>query len=143
MNIATEQVQAHVPVTIMKLQGELDASSYLDVIAGAKQLYQAGTRNLLLDLSDVSFMSSSGLVALHSVATLMRGQEPLDPEAGWSAMHSIANDIETAGGYEAHLKLLNPQPRVEKTLDITGFKNILEVFIDKQAAVTAFEAIKD
>lgn len=143
MNITTEQVQAHAPITIMKLHGELDASSYLDVIAKARELYQAGTRNLLLDLSDMSFMSSSGLVALHSVATLMRGQEPMDPEAGWSAMHSIAHDIETAAGHEAHLKLLSPQPRVEKTLAITGFNNILEVFTDKQAAITAFDEIRD
>lgn len=138
MNIATEQVQAHEPVTVMKLEGELDASSYLDVIAKAKELYQAGTRNLLLDLSDMSFMSSSGLVALHSVATLMRGQEPLDAEAGWSAMHSIAHDVETAAGYETRLKLLNPQPRVEKTLDITGFNRILESFSDRQAAIDSF-----
>jgi len=138
VNITSEQIQAHVPVTIVKLQGELDASSYLDVIARAKELYQEGTRNLLLDLSEMSFMSSSGLVALHSVATLMRGQEPLDPEAGWSAMHAIAHDVETAAGYEAHLKLLNPQPRVEKTLEITGFNHILETFTDRQAAVDSF-----
>lgn len=138
MNITFEQVQARVPVTIMKLQGELDASSYLDVIAQAKELYQAGVSNLLLDLDELSFMSSSGLVALHSIAMLMRGQEPLDPEAGWGAMHSISHDLESAAGYEAHLKLLNPQPRVAKTLEITGFNNILETFTDRQAAISSF-----
>ncbi|HEX6386707.1 MAG TPA: STAS domain-containing protein [Anaerolineae bacterium] len=138
MNITTEQVQGQEPVTVMKLEGELDASTYLDVIARARELYQAGTRNLLLDLSEVPFMSSSGLVALHSIALLMRGQEPLDAEAGWSAMHSIAHDVENAAGTEAHLKLLNPQPRVEKTLDVTGFNSILEVFTDRQAAIDSF-----
>ena len=39
----------------------------------------AGTRQLVIDLSNVSFLSSSGLVALHSAALVMRGDEPPSP----------------------------------------------------------------
>ncbi len=138
MNITVEQAQDKVPVTIMHLQGELDASCYLDVIEKAKELYQAGTRNLLLDLSEMSFMSSSGLVSLHNIAMLMRGESSPDPEAGWGAMHSMADTIERAVGYEVHCKLLNPHPRVEKTLAITGFNNIFEVFTDRAQAIASF-----
>jgi anti-anti-sigma regulatory factor len=138
MNITVEQAQGKVPVTIMRLQGELDASCYMDVIEKAKELYRAGTRDLLLDLSEMPFMSSSGLVSLHSIAMLLRGQEPPDPEAGWSTMHSMADSVEGASGYEAHCKLLNPHPRVEKTLAITGFNNIFEIFTDRAKAIAAF-----
>jgi anti-anti-sigma factor len=138
VNITTEQTQGNVPVTIMKLQGELDASCYLDVIEKGRELYAAGTRDLLLDLSELSFMASSGLVALHSIALLMRGEEPPDPEGGWSAFRAIGLDTESGAGYEAHCKLLDPQPRVLKTLEVTGLKRILEVFTDREAAVASF-----
>jgi len=138
MNMTTEQVHSPVPVTVMKLTGDLDASSYLDVIAAAKQLVQTGTRDLLLDVSEMKFMSSSGLVALHSIAMLLRGEAPSNPEEGWSAMHAISREVEKAAGFETHLKLLNPQPRVAKTLDVTGFARIIQVFTDREAALASF-----
>jgi anti-anti-sigma regulatory factor len=138
MNITVEQVQANIPVTIMHLEGELDASCYMDVIEKAKELYQADTRNLLLDLGEMPFMSSSGLVSLHNIAMLMRGEQPPDPETGWGAMHAMAESVEGASGYEIHCKLLSPHPRVEKTLAITGFNNIFEVFTDRSKAIASF-----
>lgn len=138
MNITVQQIQAKVPITIMQLEGELDASCYIEVVDKAKELYEAGTRNLLLDLSEMSFMSSSGLVSLHNIAMLMRGEEPPHPEAGWGVMHSMADNVENATSYEAHCKLLSPQPRVEKTLTITGFNNIFEVFTDREQAIASF-----
>lgn len=138
MNITTTQVQGKVPVTMMKLHGELDASCYLDVIAAAKKLAQQGVHDLLLDLSDMTFMSSAGLMALHSITMLMQGKEPPNPEDGWGAMHDIAHDVDQSTGYAAHTKLLRPQPRVAKTLTITGFDQILQVFNDQDEAVASF-----
>ena len=140
MKITSETVQAAVPVTIMKLEGELDASCYLDVIAAAKDLYDAGTRNLLLDMSDVSFMASSGLVALHSIVLLLRGEELPNLDDGWGAMHALAHDAEDSAGYETHCKILNPHPRVAKTLNLTGFDGFVQVLTDRETAVASFVA---
>lgn len=123
-------------ITILDLDGELDASNYLDVIARVRSLYESGTRHLVIDLTDVRFLSSSGLVALHSAALVMRGDEPPDPELGWSAFHAIATDVEQ--GFESCCKLANPQPRVRKSLEITGFGQFLEIFDDTDAAVASF-----
>jgi anti-anti-sigma regulatory factor len=136
MDIIVSQAEGRVPVTIMALQGELDASNYLDVVARAEDLYEAGTRDLLVDLTDLSFMASSGLVALHSIALIMRGEEPPDPEHGWGAFRALARDKE--GGYEPHCKLCNPQPSVAKTLKMTGFSTFLEVYTDPEAAISSF-----
>jgi anti-anti-sigma regulatory factor len=136
MDVVVSQAESRVPVTIMALQGELDASNYLDLVARARGLYEAGTRDLLLELSDLSFMASSGLVALHSIALIMRGEEPPDPEHGWGAFRALAKDKE--GGYEAHCKLCNPQASVAKTLEMTGFNTFLEVFADPEAAISSF-----
>jgi anti-anti-sigma factor len=139
MNMTTAQQQGGgSPVTVMKLTGELDASCYLDVIAAARQLYTQGTRNLLLDLSDMTFMSSAGLMALHSITMLMQGKEPPNPEDGWGAMHNIAHDVDQTTGFAPHCKLLRPQPRVAKTLTITGFDQILQVFTDEAEALGSF-----
>ena len=111
MEISTYPIADPIPVQVMTLRGELDASNYLDVIERVRALYEAGARQLVIDLSNVSFLSSSGLVALHSAALVMRGDEPPSPDLGWSAFHAIASDVEQEG-FETCCTLVNPQGRV-------------------------------
>ena len=82
MQTRVERVEANVPVTVMALDGELDASNYLHLVDDVRELYAAGTRALLIDLTDLSFIASSGLVALFSIVKVMNGEEPPDPEYG-------------------------------------------------------------
>jgi len=133
MHLTTESVQGRVPVTILSIHGALDASNYEDVISQARQLYSTGAHYLLLDLSDMIFMSSSGLVALHSIALLLRGAALLDPEMGWQAFHSMGHDRDS--GAQPYVKLLNPQPKVMQTLQITGMTDFFEVYSDRQTAI--------
>ena len=136
MQITVDQIQSRAPVTILAIHGDIDASNYEQVIAKARELYAAGARYLLLDLSDVPFMGSSGVVALHSIALLMRGETPPDPEAGWQAFHSI--DHARAGGIQQHVKLLGAQPKVSRTLQMTSMSDFFEIHTDKQAAIASF-----
>lgn len=136
MHITVDQVQSRVPVTILAIHGDLDASNYEQVIAKARELYDAGARHLLLDFGDMPFMGSSGVVAIHSIALLMRGEQPPDPEAGWQAYHSI--DHARGGGVQTQVKLLNPQPNVSRTLQMTSMSDFFEIYTDTQAAVASF-----
>ena len=136
MQITVDQIQSRVPVAILAIHGDLDASNYEQVIAKARELYAGGARYLLLDLSDMPFMGSSGVVALHSVALLMRGETPPDPESGWQAFHSI--DHARAGGVQQLVKLLGPQPKVSRTLQMTSMSDFFEIHTDKQAAIASF-----
>jgi len=138
MKISVEQFDLETPVTMLKLEGALDGSCYLEVIEKAKSLYQAGTRDLLLDFSLVSFLSSAGIVALHNVALIMRGERPLDTEDGWGALRAIGNELEQSDKFEAHCKLLNPQPRTVKSLTVTGFDKILAMYTDQNEALASF-----
>ncbi|HET7091175.1 MAG TPA: STAS domain-containing protein [Anaerolineae bacterium] len=135
MNITVENAQGRVPVTILELHGDLDGSNYQEVIARARDLYGAGMRHLLIDMGDMAYMSSAGLVALHSVILLLRGEQPPDPESGWSAFHAIARE---QGGVQKAVKLLNPQPRVRRTLEMTGMQEFFEIYADRLAAVESF-----
>jgi anti-sigma B factor antagonist len=136
MTITVRQAQGTVPVTILGIQGDLDASNYLDVIARAKEICEAGAQHILIDMSGVPYMASSGLVALHSIALLVRGEEPPDPEHGWEAFHAIGRDLNS--GLQQRVKLLNPQPRVERVLEMAGFDRFFEVFTDQEAAIASF-----
>ena len=138
MNIVVEQLSADKLLAIIKIQGELDAKSYQSLIQQAQQLYRDGVRRLLLDLSEMTFMSSAGLVGLHTVVLVMRGQKPPDMESGWSVMHEISHEVNNVTNFDPNCKLLQPQPRVQKTLDLTGFSQILQVFADRETAVNSF-----
>ena len=136
MNLTLDQAQGRVPVTILGIHGELDGSNYQMLIARAKELYDAGSRYLLLDMSDMPFMASSGLVALHSIVKLLQGEKAPDPEAGWEALHAIGREHKT--GKQPFVKLLNPQPKVSKTLDMTGMQEFFETHTDRAAAIASF-----
>ena len=92
MESTIEQVDGAAAITILALDGELDASNFQDLIDTVKRLYDEGTRQLVIDLANLRFMASSGLVALHSIVQIMHGQEPLDPEGGWQALHSLGGE---------------------------------------------------
>jgi anti-anti-sigma regulatory factor len=136
MYVTATQAQADAPVTILHLIGELDASNYQIVIDKAKEVYAEGTRNLVLDLSEVPYMGSSGLVAFHSVALLMRGEAPPNPDEGWGTLRSI--DREREAGLQEQVKFLNPQPKVERVLKMAGFDQFFEIFSDQETAVASF-----
>jgi anti-anti-sigma regulatory factor len=136
MNITIEQVHGTVNVSVLVTHGDIDASNYLELVQKAQELVLGGEQNLLLDLGDSPFLSSSGLVALHSIALLLRGKKAIDPESGWDAIHAMENDLEN--GIQKHIKLLNPQARVERTLERTGLKQFFEIFTDRAQALASF-----
>jgi anti-anti-sigma factor len=136
MEINIEQVEGKVAVTILELHGNLDASNFEEVIDKARSVYESGARDLLIDLGDVDFMSSSGIVALHSIALLMRGEQPHDLESGWEVFHAIGRDSDS--GLQEHVKILNPQPKVALTFEKTGMDNFFEIYTDRQTAIDSF-----
>lgn len=140
MNFTVVKEQASVPVVVVSTHGDIDASNFQELVRSAEDLYKAGYRNILLDLGDTPFLSSSGLVALHSIALLLRGKPALDPEAGWNAFHEMENDL--TNGVQEHIKLLNPQPRVIRTLERSGLTGYFAIFTDRKEALASFQASK-
>lgn len=136
MNISVSQAQGNVPITLIKLDGQLDGQNYQELISKAQELYGAGARDFLLDLSGLNYISSAGLVALHSVALLARGEELPDTEGGWAAYRSMGRSREA--GVQQHVKLLNPSSEVMGVLDMVGFSNVFEVFTNQDDAVNSF-----
>ncbi len=134
MNFSTDKVAGRVPITILTIQGDLDGSNYMDLIAKSKELYQSGTRRLILDLAQVPFISSAGIMALHSTALLIQGSQAPDPEQGWTALHQVTEK----SSVQTSVKLLNLQPKVDRTVQLAGMKDFFEIYTDLETAVASF-----
>jgi anti-anti-sigma factor len=115
LTITNAQAQSRVPVTVLRLSGDLDSKTYPDLDTQADALIAAGARNILLDLSDVQFMGSAGLRAMHGISNKLKG---------------------SAGG--GQVKLLNPSEPVARVLKTLGFDQFFEIHSTYDAAVQSF-----
>jgi anti-anti-sigma regulatory factor len=136
VNISISHHQGRVPVAVIRLEGQMDGQNFHELIAKARELFEAGSRDLLLDLGGLTYISSAGLVALHAVALLLRGDSPPDPEQGWAALRSM--DRARDAGRQEHVKLLNPRPEITSVLDMVGLSAFFETFTDLDQAVQSF-----
>ncbi len=134
INVSTQQ--GRVPVTIVQPHGDVDASNYRELITKVESLIKADAKDFVIDLSDVPFMSSAGLVGLHSIAILLRGETPADPQSGWGALKAMDRDRDR--GVQKHVKLFGPQQYVAETFDKAGFTQFFEIFSDIKKAVASF-----
>ena len=136
MQISLSKQEGRIPVTIMHLDGNLDASNYTDIIAKAQETYDEGTRDLLIDLSKVPYISSAGLMSLHAVVLIFAGKSAQLKETSRPSFRSIDPERDSAG--LQHVKLLSPQPAVEQVLDVVGLKQFLDIHTDLEKAVQSF-----
>jgi anti-anti-sigma regulatory factor len=121
INITVEQ--ASEAVAIMKLTGTVDASNFMEIVDKAGEIYKNPARYLVIDLSDVPSVSTTGMVALHKIALIYSGV-PQDVKEGENPDFTHSNEA------RKYVKLLNPQPEVDATLTKTGMKLFFKVFDD-------------
>ena len=76
MEVTVSQAQQRVPVTVFRITGAVTDNQELEALA--RSAYDAGARNILLDLAEVPYMATSGLRALHAIFTLLRSDTPED-----------------------------------------------------------------
>jgi anti-sigma B factor antagonist len=131
MQIAISQEQGRGPITIFQVQGDLDAHSSEELQARAEEAHQAGMRNLLLDLTNVKYISSVGLQAFYHIFEMLREASPENDEAMKRGLLD--------GSYKsAHFKLLNPSRDVANILKMSGFDMFLEIHTNRQKALASF-----
>jgi len=136
VNITVDKVTALVPVTVLRLDGDLDASTYEGLIEVGRQVIDEGAHAMLVDMRKVPFMGSSGLVAFHTLALLLAGEEPPDLEGGWNAHHAMQRSVED--GMQELLQLLGPVASVRRALERTGMTRFIPVHDDEATALAAF-----
>lgn len=134
--LITVSQEGEPPVTVMTLHGDLDASSYPQVVEKAQEAYAAGARRLVLDLTKVPFISSAGLMGLHTTALLFGGRLVEKDARGRLSYRAIHPEMDKEA--RQRVKLVNPQPRVAHVLETVGLHQFFEIHADVAAAVSSF-----
>jgi len=136
MEITVTKQTGKVSVAVIELNGQLDGQTYQALIASAKEVYGGGAKDILLDLTNLTYISSAGLVAFHAIAMMLRGNTIPSSEAGWASMQSV--QMSGADKAEEHIKLLNPRAEVKSVLEMVGFDRAFEMYTDVQQALDSF-----
>ena len=120
INFLVGEEQGSVPVTVLKVEGDIDASTYKNLQDKAAELAEAGAKNILLDLGGVEYMGSAGFRAIHAIANML-------------------NTEQKQGMYKSeHIKLLNPKGEVARVIKTLGFDSFLEIHQDRATAIASF-----
>jgi len=134
MEIKVSIQNGRVPVTIVHVAGNLDSNGYPAFQSKADELIKGGTRFMLVDLSDVPFMSSAGLRALQNIFNQLRklhSDEELNDEEMYKGIR--------AGTYKSpHLKILGLSANVKQAFELSGFDTFIETFTDLKKAIASF-----
>ena len=132
MDIEVSQEQGRRPVTVFRIKGEINITTYEQLEQTAREAFNAGTRDLLIDLADVTYISSAGIRALNNIFKLLRSDAPEESD---EAMRKGLSD----GTFKSpHIKLLNPSARVLEVLKIAGVDMLLQVHHNRKDAIASF-----
>jgi STAS domain-containing protein len=130
MEITVSQAQGRVPVTVLHITGAITSSEELE--QRAKEAFDAGAKDLLVDLTNVPYIATAGLRALHTIYTQLRTDSPAESDA------AVSVGIRDGTFSSPHLKLLKPSPHAMEALHVAGYDMFLEIYQDLQHAVASF-----
>ncbi len=134
MDIQVFNENGRVPITVMHVDGNIDAQTYEEFQEKADELIDQGARYLLIDLSHSPFVSSAGLRALHQLFNKLRAKDTDNPLSEQEVRRGIS-----AGTYKSpHLKLLNLSKETKTAFELSGFDMFIETFDNKEAAIASF-----
>lgn len=102
------------PIAILSLDGYIDSATSLRMDEGIDTVLKQRLYNIVVDLSEVGYISS----------------------AGWGVFISKIKDIRDNGG---GLKIAGMRPDVRDVFDLLGFAHIIEAHPSVDEAVAAFE----
>jgi anti-anti-sigma regulatory factor len=127
-------------VAVIQLQGAMNGKQ---LVAEAQKLYDAGTRNILLDMTGLTFISSAGLSALHHIALMYRGDAQSTFTEDRTAIHAMRKERDSGFQFQEHVKLFNPSEAIQDVLDVVGFKAFFEIFTDLDSALASLQKISE
>ena len=120
LDIMVGQAQGNVEVTILRVEGDIDAATHKLLQDKGTEVINAGATHIILDLGGVKYMGSAGFRAIH-------------------AMSNMLGDGAAAGlSKSPYLKLLNPTEAVARVIKTLGFDVYLDIYQDREEAIDSF-----
>lgn len=130
MEVTVTQHPHKESVAILTLKG--DFRDEADLKPTMENLYQAGIRYVLMDLSGVPFMSSAGLRAVYNAFVLLKSGDSAEET------ERVKEGVRTGEYKSPHVKLLRPNKKVMEVLGLSGFDMFLEIYDDLDKALQSF-----
>lgn len=127
MEIYVNQLQMQPGVAFIKIIDTLDATNYLKLFDIVSKLHLGDYRQIIMDFSQVRFISLSGIVALHWSLLILNGYKVNDIEDGWGSLHAVANESRPL---KKLISLVGMQPDVQISFFKTNIKDYFEIFQD-------------
>jgi anti-sigma B factor antagonist len=120
LNIMVGEAQSNVPVTILRLEGDIDAATQKALQDKATEVVAGGATHILLDMSGVNYMGSAGFRAIHALTNMLSSEES------------------STLSKSPYLKLLNPTESVARVIKTLGFDMYLDIYQDRDEALNSF-----
>lgn len=133
MQIKVTVENTTLPIHVIHLDGNLDAGTYQDFQSKADDLIAKGATRILVNLADVSFISSAGLRSLHGIFTRLR------------SIHHDISDEELrvkmrSGKYKSpYLKVCGLSTRTREIFQISGLDTYIETHKDTAEGILSFQ----
>ena len=132
LDIKSITQNARVPVTIVRIAGDIDSSTYQLFQTHVDEQVAQGARYILLDFREVKRISSAGLRVIHNLFNKLRD------------LHKDVNDDElrkkmSTGAYKSpYLKLTNLAPHIAEVFKLGGFDIYIAIIDDETEALRSF-----
>lgn len=126
--INKSQVEGKTPVTILHLIGQLDGSTEQQFLEQTRQLHTDGVRHLLLDLSELTILTSAGLRAVQSTLKLFTPKEDRE----------VIRQHGEEPYKSPYFKMVCPNPQIYYVLNIAGFLQNILIYNDRDEAINSF-----
>lgn len=130
LNITTSEVQGRVPVTILRVDGRINLGNTDVLERAAKEAFIRGGRYFLLDLNNVSSLTSAGLRSIHWIYTMLSELPESD--------EPVQNASPSQKSKSPHLKLFTTSSHVLKVLNVAGFDLYIDTYQDLNEAIASF-----
>jgi anti-anti-sigma regulatory factor len=133
LKIAISEVQGRVPITVLHVDGRINLGNTAALEQAAQEAYGRGARDFLLDLNNVTSLTSAGLRSIHWIFKLV-SQAPRGELSEQDALTASASQKSKS----PHIKLFATSPHVLKVLNVAGFDMYIDTYQDQNEAISAF-----
>jgi len=109
------QANGRVPITIFRFRERIHLGNFAELENAAKQVYDNGTRNLIIDLDNSNTLTSIGLRAL-------------------IVIHKIMAQADTT----KRLKVAGATAMISEIMQVTGISEFMDIYDTVEEAVASF-----
>ena len=132
MDIIVYKLENKPPVAVIRVNAEINMASYPRIDAAARAEAAAGTRNMVIDLTGVRYMTSAGIRLLNGLFKLLRTDAPTE------STEAMTQGLRDGTFHSPHLKLVNPNASVHEVLSTSGMDMLLSIYPNVEEAIQSF-----